>query len=156
MYYEITKRLYFRVHPASRKWLPSGNIESSTTRFFRLRISCRRWMWSYQVENEWIYYCVLLSHSVALHALLASWSCWGPRRRESLNNMHASGTVRHDHDRDKDDITWRTSTQHFMSTDDAIMKSINIRVANLTKTNVKLQESAQVHNYCHSLVVHFI
>lgn len=69
-------------------------------------------------------------------------------RSQSEPNMAASGTSKMDHDRDKPDTTWRTSTQYFLpSAHRPIIQAIDKRTAALTKTQVNQQEYVQVLRY---------
>lgn len=63
-------------------------------------------------------------------------------------HLKKSVTSKMDHDLDKPDSTWRTSEQYFLpSKGDAIISSIDARVAALTKTAVNQQEQVQVLRY---------
>jgi len=69
-------------------------------------------------------------------------------QRESEPHMHASGTSKMDHDLDKPDTTWRTSSQYFLPSDGRpIIQAIDKRTAALTKTRVSQQEYVQVLRY---------
>lgn len=69
-------------------------------------------------------------------------------QRESEPHMHASGTSKMDHDLDKPDTTWRTSSQHFLPSEGRpIIQAIDKRTAQLTKTRVSQQEYVQVLRY---------
>lgn len=69
-------------------------------------------------------------------------------RSQSEPHMAASGTSKMDHDRDKPDTTWRTSTQYFLpSASRPVIQAIDTRTALLTKTQVNQQEYVQVLRY---------
>lgn len=69
-------------------------------------------------------------------------------RAQSEPHMAASGTSKMDHDRDKPDTTWRTSTQYFLpSANRPTIQAIDTRTAMLTKTQVNQQEYVQVLRY---------
>jgi len=69
-------------------------------------------------------------------------------RAESEQHMRASGTSKMDHDVDKPDTTWRTSTQHFLhSQGKPKIGAIDKRVSELTNTMVAQQEYVQVLRY---------
>jgi len=63
-------------------------------------------------------------------------------------SMIASGTAKMDHDLDKEDTEWRTSTQTFLASDGyPNVMAIDKRVAMLTRTNANQQEHVQVLRY---------
>ena len=69
-------------------------------------------------------------------------------RSESEPHFRASGTSKMDHDVDKPDTTWRTSSQYFLPSDGRpIVQAIDKRTAKLTKTRVSQQEYVQVLRY---------
>ena len=69
-------------------------------------------------------------------------------RLESEQHMQASGTSKMDHDVDKPDTTWRTSTQYFLPSEGRpIVQAIDKRTAELTRTEVNQQEYVQVLRY---------
>lgn len=72
-------------------------------------------------------------------------------RDQAEPHMIASTTKKMDKDVHEPDTKWRTSTQHFLQTgNDKYLQAIDKRVAKMTKTSTRWQESVQVLRYLES------